>query len=113
MRSVDTLCPISTRPANSGFNRTGQTHSQVSLRPSPLPCLCQVWEFRVPLQLTEERIQTLYAAAALSLGGRTGTDELPKDYSFSRPAHGVKVIGQIVDGIKHLRQNLVRRVQVP
>src|SRR5580704_12136215 len=41
------------------------------------------------------------------------TRELPKLYSLPHLTHGVKVIGQVVHGVQHLRQQLVRRVKMP
>src|SRR5271166_4098269 len=39
--------------------------------------------------------------------------EIPKYYSLPHPPHGVKVVRQIVDGIERLRQQLIRRIEVP
>src|SRR5271165_1665046 len=44
---------------------------------------------------------------------RKKSSEFPRYYSLPHPAHGVKVIGQIVDGIQRLRQQFVRGIQVP
>src|SRR5208337_5668613 len=44
---------------------------------------------------------------------RKKSSEFPRYYSLPHPAHGVKVIGQIVDGIQRLRHQFVRSVEVP
>src|SRR3954468_21281607 len=38
--------------------------------------------------------------------------EFPKPYRLPHCAHGVKVEGQVVDGVEHLRKHFVRRIKV-